>query len=202
MDLTRRQVLGAGGAAAGVAIAGGTAARGGSDPAPARGLPAPADSGLDHIVVVMMENRSFDHYLGWLPGADGRQAGPDVQGRRRQGAPDAPPHRLPRLRLPGPRPQLQRRPRAAQRRRVRRRFRKGRNDELAIGYYIEQKTWRSTGRWRRNWTTSATATSLAPGPDLPEPLLLALRARRTGSVNNFDRSPTCRRSGTGSTRPG
>jgi len=22
-----------------------------------------------------MENRSFDHYLGWLPGADGRQAG-------------------------------------------------------------------------------------------------------------------------------
>ncbi len=23
----------------------------------------------------MMENRSFDHYLGWLPGADGRQAG-------------------------------------------------------------------------------------------------------------------------------
>jgi phospholipase C len=26
-------------------------------------------------VVVMMENRSFDHLLGWLPGADGRQAG-------------------------------------------------------------------------------------------------------------------------------
>lgn len=38
-------------------------------------LPRPADSGIDHIVVVMMENRSFDHYLGWLPGADGRQAG-------------------------------------------------------------------------------------------------------------------------------
>jgi phospholipase C len=38
-------------------------------------LPPPADSGIDHIVVVMMENRSFDHYLGWLPGADGRQAG-------------------------------------------------------------------------------------------------------------------------------
>jgi phospholipase C len=38
-------------------------------------LPAPADSGIDHIVVVMMENRSFDHYLGWLPGADGIQAG-------------------------------------------------------------------------------------------------------------------------------
>lgn len=23
----------------------------------------------------MMENRSFDHYLGWLPRSDGRQAG-------------------------------------------------------------------------------------------------------------------------------
>jgi phospholipase C len=38
-------------------------------------LPPPARSGIDHIVVVMMENRSFDHFLGWLPKADGRQAG-------------------------------------------------------------------------------------------------------------------------------
>jgi phospholipase C len=30
---------------------------------------------IDTFVVLMMENRSFDHYLGWLPGADGRQAG-------------------------------------------------------------------------------------------------------------------------------
>lgn len=30
---------------------------------------------IEHVVVVMMENRSFDHYLGWAPGADGRQAG-------------------------------------------------------------------------------------------------------------------------------
>jgi phospholipase C len=28
-----------------------------------------------HIIVVTMENRSFDHVLGWLPGANGRQAG-------------------------------------------------------------------------------------------------------------------------------
>ena len=39
------------------------------------GLPAPQTSEIDHVVVVMMENRSFDHYLGWLPGADGKQAG-------------------------------------------------------------------------------------------------------------------------------
>ncbi|MGH7898250.1 MAG: alkaline phosphatase family protein [Candidatus Binatia bacterium] len=38
-------------------------------------LPNPGDSGFDHVVVVMMENRSFDHYLGWVPGADGIQAG-------------------------------------------------------------------------------------------------------------------------------
>jgi phospholipase C len=39
------------------------------------GLPAPADIPIDHFVVIMQENRSFDHYLGWLPGADGMQAG-------------------------------------------------------------------------------------------------------------------------------
>jgi phospholipase C len=38
-------------------------------------LPAGSASDIEHIVVVMMENRSFDHFLGWLPGADGRQAG-------------------------------------------------------------------------------------------------------------------------------
>jgi phospholipase C len=28
--------------------------------------------GIRHIVILMMENRSFDHFLSWLPGADGR----------------------------------------------------------------------------------------------------------------------------------
>ncbi len=36
-------------------------------------LPPPAQSGIEHIVICMMENRSFDHMLGWLPHADGRQ---------------------------------------------------------------------------------------------------------------------------------
>jgi phospholipase C len=40
-----------------------------------RPLPSPRNLPIDTFVVVMMENRSFDHYLGWLPGADGRQAG-------------------------------------------------------------------------------------------------------------------------------
>jgi phospholipase C len=42
---------------------------------PHDGLPDPGRSGIEHVVVLMMENRSFDHLLGWLPGANGRQAG-------------------------------------------------------------------------------------------------------------------------------
>src|SRR5499425_2173774 len=38
-------------------------------------LPLPQESGIEHIVVLMMENRSFDHFLGWLPNAEGMQAG-------------------------------------------------------------------------------------------------------------------------------
>ncbi len=38
-------------------------------------IPSPRNMPIDTFVVLMMENRSFDHYLGWLPGADGRQAG-------------------------------------------------------------------------------------------------------------------------------
>jgi phospholipase C len=38
-------------------------------------LPNPADAPFDTVVVVMMENRSFDAMLGWLPGANGKQAG-------------------------------------------------------------------------------------------------------------------------------
>lgn len=46
-------------------------------------LPTPENSGIEHIVVVMMENRSFDHLLGWMPNANGRQSGlsyPDNNG--------------------------------------------------------------------------------------------------------------------------
>jgi phospholipase C len=49
-------------------------------------LPTPGRSGIDHIVVVMMENRSFDHLFGWIEGANGRQAG------LRYLAPDGTPH--------------------------------------------------------------------------------------------------------------
>jgi phospholipase C len=68
--LSRRSLLGATMAAV---LGGGPLARA-APSAPAR-LPSPGRSGLDYVVVVMMENRSFDHLLGWLPRADGKQAG-------------------------------------------------------------------------------------------------------------------------------
>jgi phospholipase C len=50
-------------------------------------------SAIQHIVVVTMENRSFDHFLGWMHQADGRQAGlsyPDRNGVLRATHPLAP----------------------------------------------------------------------------------------------------------------
>lgn len=35
----------------------------------------PPDSGIEHVVVVVMENRSFDHFLGWLARAEGIPGG-------------------------------------------------------------------------------------------------------------------------------
>ncbi|MCU1355647.1 MAG: alkaline phosphatase family protein [Acidimicrobiales bacterium] len=112
----------------------------------------PATSGIDHIVVLMMENRSFDHYLGWLPGADGRQAGlsyVDRDGRRRsthhltdfQGCD----HPDPDHSYEGGRIQLARG-------RCDGFLRSGENDEFAIGYYTEADL-PFTGRAARAWCT-------------------------------------------------
>ena len=49
-------------------------------------LPIPSQSGIDHIIVIMLESRSFDHLLGWLPGGQGVQA--RVTYADRTGAPD------------------------------------------------------------------------------------------------------------------
>jgi len=48
-----------------------------------RALPSPDNLPIDTIVVLMMENRSFDHYFGWHPEADSQNAGlnyPDAAG--------------------------------------------------------------------------------------------------------------------------
>jgi phospholipase C len=49
----------------------------------APGLPSPGNMPIDTFVVLMQENRSFDHYFGWHPNADAKNAGlsyPDDQG--------------------------------------------------------------------------------------------------------------------------
>jgi phospholipase C len=46
-------------------------------------FPSPRNMPVDTFVVLMQENRSFDHYFGWHPGADARNAGlsyPDDNG--------------------------------------------------------------------------------------------------------------------------
>jgi phospholipase C len=72
--LSRRRFLQSAAATGGVLTLGGVNAL---EQAFAQGvaLPEPAASGIEHIVVLMMENRSFDHMLGWVEGADGRQRG-------------------------------------------------------------------------------------------------------------------------------
>src|SRR5258705_6086793 len=56
-------------------------------------LPPRTTSGVDHIIVVMMENRIFDHLLGWHPTANARQTDLsylDVDGISHDTAPLAP----------------------------------------------------------------------------------------------------------------
>src|SRR3954452_19078859 len=133
--LTRRQLLVGGAAAAtGAVVSRATAAPRAVRRTTPTSLPSPASSGIDHIVVVVMENRSFDHYLGWLPGAEGRQAGlsyadnngvmhPTHHLTERQGCGfNDPDHGYDggRIQLNGGRCDG---------------FRKGDNDDFALGYY-------------------------------------------------------------------
>ena len=71
---SRRQFLKSAAAAGGVVTLGGF---GSVQPAFSQNptVPPPDGSGIEHIVVLMMENRSFDHMMGWVEGADGRQRG-------------------------------------------------------------------------------------------------------------------------------
>ena len=81
MTPSRREFLASAGALTAATAAGLTqgllsdAAGAVSTAAPVVRPPRPGDSGLNHVIVVMMENRSFDHYMGWLPGAAGTQEG-------------------------------------------------------------------------------------------------------------------------------
>jgi len=86
-EISRRGFLGAAAAGAAWLAVGGcsdddnrprSAASSSSGPS----LPDPSKAPFDTVIIFMLENRSFDHLLGWVPGANGKQAGlqfPDLQ---------------------------------------------------------------------------------------------------------------------------
>lgn len=80
MSVNRRDFLRSVASVSGAALAATTVAQSQSQNQPQTQpldavLPSPELSGIEHVVVVMMENRSFDHLLGWMPNANGRQSG-------------------------------------------------------------------------------------------------------------------------------
>jgi phospholipase C len=77
MKMNRRELLKNAGLASGAVTLGGAWRPAGHLLAQATlpSLPDPKSSGIEQIVVVTMENRSFDHLLGWLRNADDKQAG-------------------------------------------------------------------------------------------------------------------------------
>lgn len=73
--VSRRKFLAGAGATAGALAVGGAELAQRASAKESGKLPSPNRSGIEHVVLVMMENRSFDHFLGWMPKADGEQAG-------------------------------------------------------------------------------------------------------------------------------
>src|SRR5262249_34287882 len=67
--LTRRTVLQLMAASGAVVAAPELLAQTAANAAPA--LTPNGSGGISHVAILMMENRSFDHFLSWLPGADG-----------------------------------------------------------------------------------------------------------------------------------
>jgi phospholipase C len=186
-EITRRGFLG--GTAGAVAGAAGVMAT--TPTAQAAALPRPEDSGIDHIVVVMMENRSFDHYLGWLPGADGKQAGltfTDGNGV------DHPTHHLtvpygcsfedPDHSWEGGRTELNGGACDGW-------LRAGQNDVFSIGYY-QQKDLDFYGRAAREWTVCDRYFAAVMGPTFPNRFFLhsAQTDRKTTSFEKFAEMPT------------
>ncbi|HET9254004.1 MAG TPA: alkaline phosphatase family protein [Pseudonocardiaceae bacterium] len=198
MELNRRQFI-AGATAAGVlgldAACAGRVPAAPSPPSPASSasltppgaLPPPERSGIDHIVVVMMENRSFDHYLGWLPGADGKQDGLhyiDHDGQRHAthhldtftgcGHPD-PDHSY-----QGGRVQFNGGTCDGF-------LRSGRNDDYAIGYYTDADL-AFFGSAARDWTTCDRYFAALMGPTFPNRLFQ--HAAQTDRISNIMKETT------------
>jgi len=135
-------------------------------------LPDPERSGISHVVVVMMENRSFDHLLGWLPNTEGMQAGltyvdsSGVQHQTHALAPDFTgcSHRDPDHSYQGARVQYDDGTMDGF-------LRSGNNDEYAIGYYVEADR-PFYNALARNYTTLDHSFCSILGPTFPNRLFL------------------------------
>ncbi|GAB3881863.1 alkaline phosphatase family protein [Terrabacter terrigena] len=154
MSITRRAVLTGASGAVGASALTGAVASGSARAAAQRAapqLPSPEASGIEHVVVVMMENRSFDHYLGWLPGARGKQAG--LTFTDRYGLPHSTHHLQDKQGCAHPDPDH-----SFEGGRIELNggacdgwLRAGENDEFAIGYYTDADL-AFYGRAARDWT--------------------------------------------------
>ena len=175
--------------------------------------PSPSNMPIDTFVVLMMENRSFDHYFGWHQDADGKNrasAIPTPSGNQ------VPTHRLdarlPGLRLPRPRPRLGRRPPPVQRRQARRlRHRQpgGRRQRRVRRRLLPEGGPRLHPARRRAVHALRPLVLLDHGLDLPEPPLPVGRAERRAEVATIlppqterDRLHRGRRSSTAPSRSG
>ena len=143
----------------------------------------------------MMENRSFDHFLGWLPGADGRQAGLDLPRWRRRAALDLPlapdyqgcGHPDPDHSYDGGRIEFNDGACDGW-------LRAGANDAFAIGYYT-QSDLSVPGPCRADWTTCDRYFAAILAETFPT-ASTSTRPRPTASTTRR-RCRRCRRSGIG-----
>jgi phospholipase C len=187
--ISRRRWLAGAGAGLGLLATGSLRRRGlGAVPAAGAEVVGPVgghpESGFDHVVVVMMENRSFDHFLGWLPGADGVQDTvtprfPDQQGLLRANHHLTDPmgcgHPDPDHSYDGGR--FQRHDGAMDN------FGRGRNDDYAIGFYTEADR-PFLAALARHYTTCDAYFCSFLGPTYPNRLFL--HSAQTDRVRNTE----------------
>lgn len=146
---------------------------------------------IQHVIVVTMENRSFDHFLGWMKHADGRQAGltfADANGVRHAThalAPDFqgcgfedPDHSFAggRVEFNGGKCDGW--------------LRAGHNDVFSIGYY-QQKDLEFLGRAATDWTTCDNYFCATLGPTFPNRFYMhAGQTDRLSNTNVISTLPT------------
>jgi phospholipase C len=154
-------------------------------------LPSPGNCGIEHIVVVTMENRSFDHFLGWLPKADGKQAGltyTDASGASHStyslsGDYTGCPHPDPDHSYTGARVEYDNGLMDGW-------LRAGSNDIFSIGYYGEQDI-PFYGALARNYTACNRYFAAILGPTFPNRLFLhAAQTDRLSNTTTISSLPT------------